>query len=241
MKSKPLALAALTIVFALSCTEVPDYIEPPEPPPESNIIYGDDLVDSRDGQTYKTVVIGTQTWMAENLNLDIENVYVIEDLIPLSLCNSCNYSEIGRLYPFSVADAICPEGWHLPSDGEWTQLTNYVGINAGKKLKSNYVWDGWDTYGFSALSAGSGYYGCSVNSTAYTIYYCEINNLWMNSFFRVGDAGEWWTSTMASGSHAYTRRVSSENDDVIRETENINLVESNGYRFYYHSVRCIKD
>ncbi|MDR2732262.1 MAG: hypothetical protein LBB36_03490 [Fibromonadaceae bacterium] len=229
MKSKPLALAALTIVFALSCTEVPDYIEPPEPPPESNIIYGDDLVDSRDGQTYKTVVIGTQTWMAENLNYQTSDG---------SNCNSC--SEFGRFYRFSAAQSACPDGWSLPSDFAWTRLTEYIGANAGKKLKSNYVWDGWDTYGFSALPAGSGSHECSV-SAGYTIYYCEINNLWRYSFFRVGDAGEWWTSTMASGSHAYTRRVSSENDDVIRETENINLVESNGYRFYYHSVRCIKN
>jgi uncharacterized protein (TIGR02145 family) len=111
--------------------------------------------DSRDGKTYKKVTIGTQTWMAENLNYAANN----------SVCygNSAeNCAEYSRLYNWATAKTACPTGWHLPSDDEWTMLTDNVGGSktAGTKLKSAEGWNkdgnGTDDYGFSALPGGSG-------------------------------------------------------------------------------------
>lgn len=73
------------------------------------------LTDSRDGHTYKTVVIGKQVWMAENLNFNTAN----------SWCNKCE--TYGRLYTYDAALKACPSGWHLPTDSEWATLTNYTG------------------------------------------------------------------------------------------------------------------
>ena len=125
------------------------------------------LTDSRDGQTYKTVVIGTQTWMAENLNYAATS-----SVCPLE--NSAYCTKYGRLYLPGGASTYCPSGWHVPSLSEWTVLYNYVDANngtegVGKSLKSTTGWyeagttvgkrmavaTGKDQFGFSALPAGS--------------------------------------------------------------------------------------
>jgi hypothetical protein len=79
---------------------------------------------------YKTVVIGTQRWMAENLDNAIDG----------SVCHgnlSSNCEKYGRLYTWEIANRACPSGWHLPSDDEWSTLVDYVGgaSTAGRKLK----------------------------------------------------------------------------------------------------------
>ena len=142
------------------------------------------LTDDRDGKTYKTVVIGTQIWMAENLNYEVEN----------SCCynNSTEYCDkYGRLYTWAAAmdsaglwsDAgkgcgygtscspaypvrgVCPSGWHLPSNSEYNALLYSVG-DARESLKTTSGWgknttlpfiNGSDAYGFSALPAGGKY------------------------------------------------------------------------------------
>jgi hypothetical protein len=78
------------------------------------------MVDSRDGQTYKTVTIGTQIWMAENLNYETTNSYCYDD-------DPSNCSKYGRLYTWAAATKACPIGWHLPSDDEWNTLFTAVG------------------------------------------------------------------------------------------------------------------
>ena len=111
--------------------------------------------DLRDGQTYKTVVIGEQTWMAENLNYETENSYCYDD-------DPSNCSKYGRLYTWAAAKTVCPEGWHLPSYDEWNTLFTAVGgiSTAGAKLKSQTGWTAYDgitnedSFGFSALPAG---------------------------------------------------------------------------------------
>jgi uncharacterized protein (TIGR02145 family) len=155
------------------------------------ISYGS-LTDTRDNQVYKTVVIGTQTWMAENLNFDTLNG--TGSWCYSSVTNRC--SIYGRLYDWNTVMAgsasssatpsgvhgICPTGWHVPSSAEWNVLTDYVGgaNTAGTKLKANSnLWSinkGTDDYGFSALPGGGcdgsdyygvGYYGCWWSATAY--------------------------------------------------------------------------
>jgi len=127
------------------------------------------LLDERDGKIYKIAKIGTQTWMAENLNYYALN----------SKCNAYkleNCAKYGRMYNWYDAMAVCPAGWHLPSENEWQTLVAFAGGNgiAGKKLKAKSGWDnykdksgnGTDDYGFSALPGSHiGYYGEWWSST----------------------------------------------------------------------------
>ena len=125
-----------------SSSNVPEnYIDP------STVVKGE-LVDSRDGQTYKTVTIGSQTWMAENLNYETENSYCYND--------SAEYcSKYGRFYTWAAATTACPDGWHLPTSTEFGVLELAVGNQiAGKMLKSTSG-NGTDSYSFAALPAGS--------------------------------------------------------------------------------------
>jgi uncharacterized protein (TIGR02145 family) len=119
----------------------------------SNVVNGI-MTDSRDGKTYKTVKIGEQIWMAENLNFRTKD----------SWCNDnklSNCSKYGRLYTWNAAIKACPSGWHLPSKVEFETLFTAVGgkLTAGKMLKSQSGWyyngNGIDAYGFSALPAAA--------------------------------------------------------------------------------------
>ena len=110
----------------------------------SEQVADNEFEDLRDGKVYKMVVIGEQTWMAENLNYDTTGAECFENSL-----DSC--AKYGRLYSASLAQVVCPEGWHLPSQTEFTELLDTVdGI---ENLKSA-EWDGEDPYGFSALPAG---------------------------------------------------------------------------------------
>jgi len=115
------------------------------------------FTDSRDGKQYAYVTIGEQTWMAQNLNYDMEG----------SKCpdNETAYCRVhGRLYRWTSALTACPEGWHLPSKEEWEKLAAFV-EGDGSKLKTTVGWEddywgvsgnGTDEYGFSAASSASG-------------------------------------------------------------------------------------
>lgn len=144
--------------------------------------YGE-LVDDRDGQTYKTVKIGDQWWMAENLNYEVDSSFCYND--------SAEYcGKFGRLYRWAAAvgkserecghgytcslpsgniQGVCPSGWHLPNSTEWQILFNAVGgwSTAGTKLKSTSGWKGsrrgTDAFGFSALPAGNRSYDGSFD------------------------------------------------------------------------------
>lgn len=118
------------------------------------ISYGE-MIDDRDGQVYKTVVIGEQTWMAENLNLEAENSFCYNDS-----ANNC--AKYGRLYTWAAALDACPTDWHLPDSTEWNYLIDVTGgeLEAGTSLKSirassdAVIDNGSDEYGFSAVAAG---------------------------------------------------------------------------------------
>ncbi len=115
--------------------------------------YKRSMTDSRDGKTYKTVKIGSQIWMAENLNFRTNDSWCKDN-------KESNCSKYGRLYTWNAAIKACPSGWHLPSNVEFETLFTAVGgeITAGKMLKSQSGWydngNGIDAYGFSALPAG---------------------------------------------------------------------------------------
>jgi uncharacterized protein (TIGR02145 family) len=116
----------------------------------------------------------------------------------------------------------CPKGWHLPSNAEWTTLTNYVESNsgcsdcAGKHLKSERGWNnnggGGNIYGFSALPGGLGYSG--------------------GGFFGVGDFGYWWSASESRSSYAYSRLMFYDDEDALYYYYD---------KSYLHSVRCVQD
>ena len=188
------------------------------------------------GQTYKTVVIGTQTWMAENLNYAAEGSKCYSNL-------DSNCDTYGRLYNWATAmgfesscnssycssqinsphRGICPSGWHIPSDADWTTLTNYAdyaGSSAGTKLKAESGWNdydgasgnGTDAFGFSALPGGVDYSS--------------------GSFYDVGDLGIWWSATEYDAIDAYGRYMGYGYAGVSRRSY---------YKSYLYSVRCVQD
>jgi len=149
--------------------------------------------------------------MAENLNCSISGSVCYDS-------SSANCAKYGRLYNWEAAMNVCPVGWHLPSDAEWTILTDYVGgaSTAGTKLKSSVGWNsigaidgnGTDDYGFSALPGGRG-----------------------GSYFdAVGDLGMWWSATESNDNYANGRSMSFRRVDVS---------VSNGGKSFKHSVRCL--
>ena len=116
------------------------------------------FIDNRDNQEYVNVTIGDQTWMAENLNYNHPESSAYAG-------NSGNADVYGRLYPYTIANAVCPDGWHLPSDQDWKTLELAIGMTAdevnstgyrghlGSHIKSE-LWDGSNDFGFSGLPAG---------------------------------------------------------------------------------------
>lgn len=113
------------------------------------------MTDSRDGKIYKTVKIGNQEWMAENLNYNTQESQCYKG-------NSVYCSKYGRLYTWNAAMTACPSGWHLPSKSELKTLMNVVGgqLIAGRMLKSRTEWlekkNGLDVFSFTVLPAGYG-------------------------------------------------------------------------------------
>jgi uncharacterized protein (TIGR02145 family) len=181
------------------------------------------FTDSRDGQTYKTVKIGTQIWMAQNLNYKPEsgNSWCYND-------DESMGEKYGRLYDWNTAKIACPKGWRLPSREDWGSLFQAVGgekkpydngiirwYGAGQKLKSESGWNkngnGTNDFGFSALPGG------------YRIYY-------HGSFNIAGNFGIWWTATEYGSSSAYSRYMGYDNDYVDEGRDG----KDRGY-----SVRCV--
>jgi uncharacterized protein (TIGR02145 family) len=129
-----------------------------------------------------------------------------------------NLSTYGRLYNwYAVNDprGLCPTGWHVPTDAEWTELTNHLGGKevAGKKMKSSSM-GGTNSSGFSALPGG---YRGSGNG----------------SFLDEGAFGYWWSSSANGATFAWSRHLGSASGSVGRASDN-------GRRRGF-SVRCVRD
>ena len=200
---------------------------------EDNCEY-DSLTDERDGQTYKTVKIGSQWWMAENLNYDDSTV--TPSLSARSWCRDevdkgCEVA--GRLYTWAAAmdsvktgcgygvncsptlpvQGICPRGWHLPDSTEWETLFIVVGNrnSAGTALKTQSGWldnNGTDAFGFSALPVGHG------------------------GEERYGNSTMFWTATEGATGGAYYMSL-----NRIYESAGLGGISKE----QAFSVRCVKD
>lgn len=110
------------------------------------------FTDSRDGKSYRTVVVGTQTWMTQNLNFTVTGSACYEN-------KKQNCEELGRLYDWNMAKSACPDGWHLPTEDEWDLLEQAAGgDSAGYHLKSSSGWDnqgnGSNSKGFDGIPSG---------------------------------------------------------------------------------------
>ena len=179
------------------------------------------FTDPRDDQTYTTIDIGSQTWFAENLN------YNTGDGNNNSWCfggwpECCDI--YGRLYTWEAARSACPEGWHLPSDDEWTTLIDFLGGEdvAGGKLKSETGWflngNGTNSVLFTALPGG----------------WRSDDPPW-NTFAEKGRKGFWWSATdttVYSATRAWYRGMYYGNGIVGR---------NDGNKEFGFSVRCVKD
>ena len=202
----------------------------------ANIKY-DTMEDRRDGRVYKTVSIGSQVWMAENLNYETDGSWCYGN-------DSANCEVAGRLYNWAAAvdsvnltektsdclygrdcsldtihvRGVCPINWRLPDSTDWNILVNEVRKNeAGAILKSQTGWymdgNGVDSVGFSAIPAGTWMYNTA-------------------EFEYAGEADYFWTSTGYMGTHAIYRSFSYDFDWAKVAYSDVR----NGL-----SVRCIKN
>jgi len=137
---------------------------------------GDLMTDPRDGQTYPTIKIGQQCWMAKNLNVGemVPDFRQANNGVIEKTCygnDPANCEVYGGLYTWQQAmdwnigegvQGICPPGWRLPSRADWDQLRRFLGyVDAGQQMKvdetNDPAWDGNNSSGFAALPAGVGH------------------------------------------------------------------------------------
>jgi uncharacterized protein (TIGR02145 family) len=199
------------------------------------------MVTSCGDDTFNEVTIGSQVWMAENLNVD---KFSNGDPIPHAKTDKewerardnkhpawCYYAndpangaKYGKLYNwYAVNDprGLAPAGWHIPSDAEWTMLTDFLGGEevAGTKMKSTSGWKdngvGTNESFFSGLAGDYRSFDGSFNNDG-----------------NVGYVGLWWSSTESITNDAWNRLLGSHNGSVGRHSFN----KGDGL-----SVRCLRD
>lgn len=248
-------LIGLLLPILPSCEKNPSVQDPLISPSASasvvKITYG--KVKDIEGNVYKTVIIGTQNWMAENLRTkkfnDGTSIPLVRSnagwpydtkwpvLYAPAYClydyNATNKTTYGALYNWNAVNTgkLCPSGWHVPSDAEWTTLTTYLGEDvAGDKLREagkRYWWNNFietnptNETGFTALPGGS------------RIVY---NDFTKEYFSGLNLEGYWWTSTPVEETEnpylAWLRYMAGNRSYVERWTQNKNQA---------NSIRCIKN
>lgn len=190
-----------------------------------------------DGNVYRNVQIGGQCWMSENLkttrNNDGTDIPNVTDDVVWTQLNSgawCNYDNspgndatYGKLYNWYAAanPNICPQGWHVPTDAEWTVLTNYLGGEsvAGGKMKAvSPLWSAPNTgatneSGFSGLPGGGRLYYDGY------VYYLGFN-------------GFWWSASESGGESAWYRALDYYDAGIYRNTNT---------RRHGFCLRCVRD
>lgn len=238
------------VILALaisSCTNtnVPTAVVPTDLTPVTDI----------DGNVYRVVIIGNQTWMSENLRTSryrngdsISNLKDSAQLAntKLTLGACCHYMNdtannriYGKLYNwYAVNDArnIAPKGWHVATDAEWTTLTTYLSTHFGKSLSIAKALS--DTSMLWNNSTVVGTIGDSLqinNSSGFKARpggYRSFENLTPYPFNNLGDDGYWWCATEYGPTGAYYRRLQTDLGFI-----------NGGYstKSFGFSVRCVKD
>lgn len=195
-------------------------------------------VTDTDGNTYRTITIGSQVWMSENLRTTryndgtaiplVTDKAAWKDLHTPGYCwynnsQSGNGITNGALYNWCAVNSgkLCPAGWHVPSDSAWTILTDYLGgLNAaGGKLKETGV-SHW-------LSPNAG----ATNETGFTAIPEGYRNV-DGTFTDFGGGGYWWSSTGSRYNNAWSRYMSYNSISIIRGNDD----KQAGF-----SIRCVRD
>jgi len=216
-----------------------------------NLTYG--TVTDIDGNVYKTIQIGTQVWMAENLKTtrfndgaSIPNVTDDKDWFHRTLPGYCwynnnvgNKSTYGALYNWFTVNTgkLCPEGWHVPTDAEWHTLVLYLDPNAIIDLYESM------TAGNKLKEAGTPHWKSvnpgATNESGFT----ALPGGWrtgsqdVQTFWDIGYLGQWWSSTEYSTvtNGAWMRFIMSGNQPQP------GVGRTYGWEWNGYSVRCVKD
>lgn len=189
------------------------------------------FTDTRDTQTYRSVAIGPQVWMAQNLNYAVDSSWWYRN-------NAANGALYGRLYQWAAAmglddscntkscsDALtekwqgaCPSGWHVPTESEWTKLVDttlevdVAGTNLKATGSSWRTYSGTNLYGFGALPSGA-----------------RVNN---NSFTNLGGEAIFWSTSVKYGSSAWFLAISNSGESAKGD---------DGKKSLGLSLRCLHD
>ncbi len=210
-------------------------------------ICGDVLIDPRDGQSYATVQIGTQCWMAENLNVGImiqggeemTNNVTIEKYCYNNELDSC--TKYGGLYQWDEmmqyvttegVQGVCPTGWHLPSDDEWKTMEMHLGMSQAQTDATG--WRGTDEGG-KLKETGTTHWQSPNTGATNTSGFTALPGGYRGdngSFYDLGSHGIWWSATAIGSTYAWYRFLYNNNVKVYRYDN----YEGNGF-----SVRCLRD
>jgi uncharacterized protein (TIGR02145 family) len=204
------------------------------------------FIDNRDGQAYVYVQIGDQTWMAENLNFDVDGSRCYDDNTGGDSEGNCEI--YGRLYDWATAmgleascnssvcsskiqpehQGVCPSGWHIPSGVDWDALVAF--IHADKGL-INFT-SGTSDYAGKHLKAASGWgSGNGTDDYSFSALPGGSGSSGGN-FSNAGYRGIWWSSSENNGNIAYIRIMYYDNENANWNP----IVKSSLY-----SVRCVQD
>ena len=202
------------------------------------------LVKDCEGNDYKTIMIGTQTWMAENLKTtkyDDETLIpnVIDDATWNSLTSDAycwfnndigNKDIYGALYNWHAVKTgkLCPEGWHVPSDSEWKQLEMALGMT--HEQADAFSWRGTDQGTQMKTTSGWNDNGNGTNSSGFSGLPSGYRG--NSNFVYIGYYGFWWTSSEGSEGKALVRGLNYSGTTVSRGSGNAE---------YGNSVRCLRD
>jgi uncharacterized protein (TIGR02145 family) len=210
--------------------------------------FGSTLTDQRDGNIYQTVTIGNQVWMAENLKYlpsvypgtssETNQYYYVNGYNGTNVAeakSTINYNTYGVLYNWPAAmegslsstanpsgvKGVCPIGWHLPSDAEWTELTLYVGgeIGTADKLKERGEAHWGPIWSLSA-----------TNETGFTAIpggFCN-GSFFLEPYY----SGIWWSATLDTNSYSRSMSLYYANNNIAR---------NHSWKQLGLSIRCVKD
>lgn len=210
------------------------------------------VVTDVDGNSYKTVRIGDQWWMAENLKVKtyrngviVPNITDSADWVQLQSGGYCIYNngnnqsdEPGLLYNWDAVNntaGLAPAGWHVPTDEEWKKLEQHLGMNAAESDKSG--WRGTNEGDKLKIESPQGWTQYqsvwATNESGFTALAgsCRLPNA---EFGQPGlfATGFWWTGSQTGTSDAWYRYLDYKNSNVFR---------SHDSKLYGFSVRCVKD